>query len=426
MRATSALALLLATTAGASAQDAPACGGLGAEGAWIGGGADASDVATAQAPLTLDVTVPVAGRAVALLRLSEPAGIRVEAASADGDPYLALYDAEGAEVAADDDSAGNLDARAEADLPAGDYCLVARSYAAAPLAVTLAAGTVDQPPLAPARDDAADAAVADAAADVADSAPDGTDYAAGCAAGAPRLPFGESPVDAAALATGLEIPTTVATGPVFGFTLSESVPLTATARSEAGDPVLGLYRADGTLIAENDDFDGLNSRVDTPDALPAGDYCLALRDLNGDTNPIAVGLTRFDPAADRLRRIGEAEFPPLPSDAVEIEDLGPLDSELLTEVRSASTAEWLAFDVPAGGVLIVEAVAGRDGLDPAVRLFDRLGRLVAENDDRPDGGLDSLLVTRILPGRYTMAVRLVGDGATGPVRVLFERYVPAR
>ena len=413
-----ALPVLLLLATPALAQEVPSCGGVGAEGAWIGGDAAASDVSTAEAALTLDAEVPIAGRTVALLRLSQPTGLRVEAAAPDGDPYLALLDADGAEVASDDDGGGALDARAEADLPAGDYCLVVRSYAASALPVTLAAGTIEHEPIT-----AGEAAPAPAPET---AAPEGAGaFAATCEGRGPRRPLADAPIDAAMLSAGVSGTATLADTRTWGFALSEPAALTVTATSADGDPVLGLHRDDGTLIAENDDTDGLNSRVDTPAALPAGAYCLELDDLNGDGNAITVALAAFDPQADRLRRIADAEIPPAPSDPVAVEDLGPLDTAVLTEIGATSEAAWFAFDLPEGGVLLSEAVGVGD-VDPALRLFDRLGRVVAENDDAPGGGLDSFLVTRVLPGRYVMAVRLVSDGQTGPVRLLLERYVPAR
>lgn len=431
MRPTLAALLLCTAAAPALAQEAPDCGGVGAEGVWLEGGPDAAVVNGAGATLLQDVTIPVAGRAVTLFRMSEPATVRVEAA-ADGDPYVALLDAEGREVAADDDGGGNFDARAEVDLQPGAYCLVTRSYAATDLAATVGVGTTDQPMLTD------DVVVVDSGAPAAGAVPappPGADPAdavqnagdpGNCANGDIFAILADAPLAAADLAANPSRTQTVADAAAIGFTLADPAALSATATSEMGDPVLSLHRPDGSLIAENDDFDGLNSRIDTPDALPAGSYCLGLRDLNGEANPITVTLAPFDPQADRLRRIGDAEFPPAPGDPVEVEELGALTTSVLTEVAVGDDARWLSVDLPEGGVLLAEAVAVTEGLDPAIRVFDRLGRVVAENDDAPTGGLDSYLVTRALPGRHAIAVRLVGEGTSGTVRVLLERYVPAR
>lgn len=48
-----------------------------------------------------------------------------------------------------------------------------------------------------------------------------------------------------------------------------------TATTQTGsDPILGLFREDGTLVAQNDDFNGLESRIDG--VFPAGTYYLAI------------------------------------------------------------------------------------------------------------------------------------------------------
>ena len=181
------------------------------------------------------------------------------------------------------------------------------------------------------------------------------------------------------------------------------------------------------MLAENDDADGTNSRVDVPEALAAGRYCLEMEDLNGDANAVRVTLSPFDAAADRLRRIDAAEFSPLADDDVPVRDLGELGASAVIDVAASDAASWLRFDVPEEGVVAIEAVGqgGETVVDPAVVLFDRVGRRVGENDDGTDG-LDSLLVRRVRAGSYLMAVRLAsGGGDAGNVRVLFERYVPA-
>ena len=161
----------------------------------------------------------------------------------------------------------------------------------------------------------------------------------------------------------------------------------------------------GAVLAENDDADGTNSRVDVPEALAAGRYCLEMENLNGDASAVRATLAPFDAAADRLRRIDAAEFSPLAD--VDVRELGELGASAVVDVAASGSASWLRFDVPEEGVVAIEAVG--QGIDPAVMLFDRIGRRVEENDDGPDG-LDSLLVQRVRAGSYLMAVRLASGG----------------
>ena len=200
--------------------------------------------------------------------------------------------------------------------------------------------------------------------------------------------------------------------------------MTITARGDLADPRISLLDAGGAVLAENDDAGGLDSRIDTARPLPEGEYCIALDDLNASAEPIAVALRRFDPAADRAARIGTLALAPAASDDVAVTELGVLDSALTASMEAGPAARWFAFDLEAGGLLVVEAVAVDGEADPVVSLFDRVGREVAANDDGPSG-LDSFLVHRALPGRYLLGVRTYDDGP-GEVRILAERYVPAR
>ncbi|MEM7644562.1 MAG: ABC transporter substrate-binding protein [Pseudomonadota bacterium] len=401
-------ALLASTllTAPAYAQDdAPFCGGISLVGEWVGGTQAESDISAAEAAFDGDGQVPIAGHMVRMFTLSEPADIRVEVAAVPaGDPYISVFDRDGAEVAADDDSGGDFASRIETALEPGTYCLAARSYESGVTDVAIRIGRADHAamteggaPMPPARVDL----------------PEGP----GCfTADTPSLGSGLTAATVAASATG-----TVAERPAYGFDLTQPTSLSILATSEMGDPLIVLLDETGTELAENDDFDGLNSRIDMIDPLPAGSYCVEIEDLNGAANDITVSLQGYDPAEIRARRIDDAEIAPTAQDDVAIRDLGPLDSALLADVDASAAATWLRFQVPQGGLLLAEALG--DGADPSLTLFDRVGRQVGYNDDGPTG-LDSQMAVRLFPGTYLMAVRLITDG-TSPVQVVLERFIPA-
>ncbi|MCK0165975.1 hypothetical protein MWU52_00270 [Jannaschia sp. S6380] len=386
------------------------CGGISLVGEWAGGAEDASDVATADAPFEMEGQVPIAGHLVRMFTLSAPAEIRIDVdALPAGDPYIAVYDAEGAEVAADDDSGSNFGSRVQTMLGAGTYCLAARSYDSGVTDVAAVIGRADHefgPDPVPASPPA--------------TAPV-TGSGAGCfGAGTARL---ADDLDAAGLEAQPSATATTAGVPAYDFTLAEAHPLSIIATSQAGDPLIRLVGGDGQILNENDDYDGLNARIDMADPVPAGEYCVEVEDLNGAGNDVTVTLAPFDPADDRARRLDMAEFAPTADDDVAITDLGTLDATLLHEVRASGAAQWFRVHLPEGGLLLVEAIG--DGADPVVTLFDRVGRQIGMNDDGPDG-LDSFLAMRLLPGDYTLALRLVDGNARAPVRLLMERYVPAR
>ncbi len=74
--------------------------------------------------------------------------------------------------------------------------------------------------------------------------------------------------------------------------------------------------------------------------------------------------------------------------------------------------------------MLVEAIDQGQG-DPVLLMYDDLGRQVGYNDDN-DGSLDSLLTVRVQPGTYLVAVRQLDGQTQGLIRMVFERYVPAR
>lgn len=400
-----ALAAGLAT--GPAIAQEPICGGISLVGEWVGGAEGASDIATAEAPFDLSGEVPIAGHLVRMFTLSEPSDIRVEvAARPAGDPYVAIFDAGGAEVGGDDDSGGDFAARAEVSLAPGRYCLAARSYESGVTDVDIRLGRQDMAALT----DAAPAA-----------APDEGPTTGGC--GAPDLARLGDGLDAAALATGVSAMAALGQTPAWGFALAAPTTLTVTAESPTGDPVLTIRDAAGTVLAENDDFDGLNSRVDFEVPIGPGAFCVELDDLAGSENPITVSLRAYDAQAARQRRLDEAQIAPTSQDAVAVTELGSLDTILVADVPATGAASWFAFNLPEGGLVLTEALG--DGLDPMVALFDRAGRRLGVSDDHADT-LDSQLVARLMPGRYLVALRLVGSGGTGPVRLLMERFVPAQ
>ncbi|WP_298430573.1 hypothetical protein [uncultured Jannaschia sp.] len=402
-----AAALLLAAALPAQAQEAPICGGISLVGEWLGGTADGSDIATADAPFDGSGAVPIAGHLVRMFTLSAPAEIRVEvAARPEGDPYVTVFDAAGTQVGEDDDGGGDFAARAEMSLEPGSYCLAARSYESGVTEVDLRVGRADQAAMtAPAETTPAYQGEA----------------SGGC--GAPDIAVLAERITAADLADGLSAGGPTGVTPAWALSLAEPLSLTLTGVSETGDPVLRLRDGTGRLLAENDDADGLNSRIDMTDPLPPGEYCLEVEDLNGSENDVFVEILSFDPDAERRREIAAGNMAPGPSDDTPIREIGILETVLVTEAQATTEAVWFSLNVAQGGLVLIEALG--NGLDPAVSLFDRAGRDMGRNDDGPNG-LDAQLVTKLFPGEYLLALRMVGDGQSGPVRIVMERYVPAQ
>ncbi|MCK0095825.1 DVUA0089 family protein [Yoonia sp. F2084L] len=385
-------ALMLGVATPAIAQDM--CGGFGDNGIWIGGDEASSDIATADSYREQMALVLGGNEYVSLFTLSAPTDVRVEAAGrGSGDPIIDLIDSTGGVILSDDDSGGNAASRAETYLEAGTYCMSMRSYDGGPMTAFVRVGRQDQEPLT-------------------DGVASGGDVSTGSCDEA--VPFG---------ALGTTNAASVDDTPYWSFTLDTETPITITAENESADPVITLYGPGEVYIDENDDYDGLNSRLDVTDGLAPGTYCLAVAALSDDSAPITVNISAYDPeeALRNLYARGEAA-PPLDG-SVQVTDLGVLTSRVRQDVQASEDVSWFSVDFADPGLLVVEAIANGNS-DPWLVIYDDLGRQVGQNDDYGDG-LDSLIAVRLQPGIYIIGVRQY-EGGQGFIRLLAERYVRAQ
>jgi len=381
------------------------CGGAGAGGQWIGGSEAASDITNATTYQEQMALVLGGNDYVALFSLSQPASVRIEAEGRGaGDPLIDLFDVNGAVILSDDDSGGNGASRAEVDLDPGTYCVSTTSFDGAPMTAFVRIGLTDH-----------EALTEGVATTTADNTTDtGSFDGASCAEG----------VNLGTLAGPLFNEDTVDGVPFLTFSLSEATPVSITATNEDADPVLTLYDSAENYINENDDFDGLNSRLDIVEPLPAGDYCIGLDALNDTSLPVQVEVTVYDPDAALLALVNNGEAAPNMDGSVEITDLGSVQDRLRHDTQAGNSATWFSIDLPEPGVILIEAISPGAVGDPWLVLYDDLGRQIALNDDYGDS-YDSLLAARVNRGTYLVGLKDVA-GTPGPARMVFERYVPAR
>ncbi len=104
--------------------------------------------------------------------------------------------------------------------------------------------------------------------------------------------------------------------------------------------------------------------------------------------------------------------------------MGELKTRQRVDLQNGPIATWYSFEVYDGGLVFAEAISVGGAGDPFLVLFDDLGREIAYNDD--NNGLDPLVTGRVTAGTYLLAVGEYGEGAGSPVRMVIERYVPAR
>ena len=333
---------------------------------------------------------------IALFTLSDTTPTRIEAEGrGSGDPMIEIYDSAGYLVATDDDSGGGVSARSEITLDSGTYCVALRSYDSAPMTAFVRVGRQEHEPLT-------------------DGYVPGNDTGSGACFG--PLPNDEL-VD--------ELPSTATIGDInaYRFTLAEPRALTLTATNTAADPYITLYDGNGNYIDENDDWDVLNSRIEITYPLDAGDYCVEVDALSDASQPITVMLETLteEEAMRAMYDRGEAA-PPLDG-SYPVTDLGQLQNRQRVDLQNGTTVTWYSLDIPEGGAIVVEAVSLNGMGDPYLILFDDFGREVAYNDDTNE--LDPVLAARVSAGTYTLGVGEYNDG-TSPVRMILERFIPAK
>lgn len=392
--------LFALTALPALAQDASLCGGTGANGQWLGGDEASSDISTTPTYIEQMALVLLRNEYVGLFTVSQAGDYRIEAQGrGGGDTVLDIRDASGQIVASDDDSGGDAASRAETFLNPGTYCASMRSFDGSPLSAFVRAARIDQDPLT---------------AGVGTTPPPEV----GGGTGECNLSIAQP------LVLGQPVANSWSAQNVYSMRLDAPTAISLTAENEDADPILTLFDTTGNWLAENDDFDGLNSRIDMADPLPAGEYCINIGLYGDESVPITVTAKEYDPLEVQLNLYARGDASPPLDGSYPVQALGELATRLREDVNVGGDAAWYSFDVYEGGLVLVEAIAQGQG-DPVLVMYDDLGRQVGYNDDA-DGTLNSLLTVRVQPGTYLVAVSQLDGGTTGFIRMVFERYVPAR
>jgi len=406
-----AAALMLGSALPALAQ-AGLCGGVGDAGQWLGGDEAGSDISTSAGYLEQMALVLMNNEYVGLFSVTAAGEYRLEGEPrGTGDTVIDLRDAAGNIVVSDDDSGGNAASLAQAWLEPGTYCLSMRSYDGSPLTGYVRVGRLDHeqltdgfPTTLPPEDEFI------------------SSWPAYCDSSLVQNHMADGPVNGM-LADGIRLSAGAAEVPFWGFTLSQDATVSITAENPSADPVITLYDGAGNWLAENDDWDGLNSRIDMTWPLTAGEYCISVGALSDTALPIDIALSAYDPMQAMIGMYERGEASPPLDGSYPVTMLGDLASRVRQDVMTSGKATWFAFNVKEGGMVVIDAVTNGMG-DTVIALFDDFGRQVAYNDDA-NNSLDSMIAARVLPGTYTLGVWQLGGGdAQIMTRMLFERYVP--
>lgn len=409
MRLATAAATLMTGLIATSAAAQDACGGSGTGGIWIGGDEGASDIAAIAAPAEQLALVLGVSSYVSLFTVTAPTDVRIEAVgNGAGDPLLDLLSPTGDVFISDDDGGGGTSSRIEATLDPGTYCAVLTSFDNSPMTGTIRIGRTEH--------DAITENFTGNGTVLSDPL-----QGAGCGSG---NTIADAPLDAILSGGGASVTAPAAEISGYDFTTTAPVTLSITAENETADPVLTLSDASGAVLYENDDYDGLNSRIDVSDPLEPGDYCIGVRALGEMAEPITITVTDYDAEAAARVAFDQGEAIPPLDGSYPIMDLGTIDTLLRTDVTmTPGVASWFSLDMPEAGLLMIEAVSGSEG-DPVLILYDIVGREIAYNDDSGPG-LDPTIAARLFAGPHLVALTDLNDSGDS-VRIVIERFVPAR
>jgi hypothetical protein len=168
------------------------------------------------------------------------------------------------------------------------------------------------------------------------------------------------------------------------------------------DTTLALLDAGGATITQNDDRgDGtLNSQI-VFEVVTAGEYTVVVSTFNNDSSGDLLLSIATDPNAEA----------PYNYASIQGEDLASYEGEITDD---AETADF-PVELNAGDTLLalLDTVSG--DLDPVLTLLDPEGFVIAINDDRADGSLNSAIAYTVnAAGTYTVRVeRFRSGGSTG-------------
>jgi hypothetical protein len=388
---------ILGLAAGGAIADA--CGLPEAAVPWIGGTAEASDIADAPRLLRTRARFDSGGQAAHRFRVGRPGWIRIEAVSqTGGDPMIELRNSFGFTVLSDDDGGSDLNARVEAHLSAGDYCVFTTEYDGYAFEGEIGVGRRDHAALDPYYQDESE------------------EFAANCAASP-----GAEILGIVTGARGDELVARVwpSTERFYVFGLETPAPLTILAENESADPILQLFDADGRSLAWNDDAAPvtLNAQIDITYDLPAGRYCVLLDSYDVGFRRIRLAIGRFDPVVDAERRAAIGAAPPPPESRLPVLALGTVDPLVEGTVTPREGVSWARFELAERSRVVIDAAALGDA-DPFIDLFNPAGMRIATNDDW-GAGFDAHLEVALDPGIYHVAVTDLNGMAAPTVLGLF-------
>lgn len=389
-----------AAAAAVNSATVAACAGKAA--VWVGGDSASAQLNGAEQPWMIDLRASAAqGR---LFRLSEPASVRLETLTKNkGDPRLQLFDAAGDTLAESDDAAGSYNAQIVMHLEAGEYCIVAEDIRTR-MDLTLLVGLEDH-----------------------DSVLEASELACGPQTQARDL--GEKDLDAVLAAGPYSYQSDASRNGYVKFKVTDGGPLSLRATAGNGiDPMMALFDETGNEIANNNDADGVNARLDFMNGLPSGSYCVGIRSATPADGQIAFTAQVLDIESYKRAAYERGDLAPVDGSY----PVGPLafnrpHGEIILQGNAVT---WMEFELQERSIVALRTMGTPSGADTVLALFDGVGEMIVQVDDT-DSSRNAAIAPMVLQkGRYLVAL---SDRASSsqlgaplrPVVLLAERYVRA-
>lgn len=319
--------------------------------------------------------------------------VTIDLSSPDFDAYLTLQGPNGTRLASDDDSAGNLNSRIEGiPLPAdGTYTITVSSYgggAEGDFTLSITAGEGGEPTAEPTTGPT----------DEPTAAPTQNVVEPGGEIDLNSSIDGELSADASSAS--------------YTFTTDDATSVTITLTSDAFDPLVELYDADGNLLTSDDDSAGnLNSLIEDFALEDAGTYTVQVKSAGGPatgafTLSVSTGGTVTPTETPTEEPTAEPTTEPVePGSEI---SLGDTISGTLTE---DNTVDY-TFEGEEGQAVTITLTS--DAFDTYLTLQGPDGEDLTTDDDSA-GNLNSRIENFILPetGTYTINVSSFDTSASG-------------
>lgn len=296
--------------------------------------------------------------------------ITIDATSDDFDPYLILQDADGAELASDDDSGERLNAQIAAfELPAdGTYTIILTTLGnlsnGTPISGTYTLALFEGDVVPVVQTDVTPIAYGDTVEGSLDEAAEGAQYS---------------------------------------FTGRAGDVVTIALTSDDFDPYLSLRELDGFELTANDDSDGtLNALISAFELPSDGTYIIVVTSFgnvaNGDSITGSYTLTL---SSDAEPVVTEPDDPVDPDQEVSPTGLISVGETISAELANSSVGGTYLFEGQAGDVVTILMVSA--DFDAYLQLTTGSGELLAEDDDSA-GDLNALIQGFTLPANGTYRI----------------------